>query len=162
MMPAEGYLMPAYAEGVFNLPDGSIKLKYSISAGDLSAAGEASSNVKKMLTQLGVASPIIKKTSVAMYEAEINAVIHAGGGTADVVIDKDKILITITDNGPGIEDIELAMQEGYTTAPDSIREMGFGAGMGLPNIKRYSDEFEIESTMGEGTVLKIAVYLKKE
>lgn len=144
------------------MPDGIIRVKYNIPANDFAAAGEASSSVKKMLSQLGVSPSIIKKTAIAMYESEINAVIHGGGGSAHVEIDREKITITIEDKGPGIPDIELAMQEGYTTASDSIREMGFGAGMGLPNIKRYSDEFNLTSEVGKGTVLRIAVYLKRK
>ena len=138
----------------------SIKLCYHIPGNDFALAGEASSNVKKMLTQLGVNPAVIKRTSIAMYEAEINAVIHANGGIAKVEIDSGKVVIKIIDKGPGIPDIGLAMQEGYSTAPDTVREMGFGAGMGLPNIKRYSDVFEIESEVGRGTTLKIEVWLK--
>ena len=95
-----------------------------------------------------------------MYEAEINAVIHANGGTAEVEIDSNKVTIIIKDEGPGIPDIELAMQEGYSTASEAVRELGFGAGMGLPNIKKYSDNFEIESIVGKGTTVKIEVWLK--
>lgn len=138
----------------------TIRLCYDIPGNDFALAGEASSNVKKMLTQLGVSPAVIKKASIAMYEAEINAVIHANGGTAEVEIDSSKVKIIIRDAGPGIPDIDLAMQEGYSTAPDAIREMGFGAGMGLPNIKRYSDVFEIESKVGKGTTLRIEVWLK--
>jgi serine/threonine-protein kinase RsbT len=142
------------------LDENSIKLRYDIPGNDFAVAGEASSNVKKMLTQLGVNPAIIKKASIAMYEAEINAVIHANGGIAEVEIDSSKVKIIINDKGPGIPDIELAMQEGYSTAPEAVREMGFGAGMGLPNIKRYSDNFEIETEVGKGTRLKIEVLLK--
>jgi anti-sigma regulatory factor (Ser/Thr protein kinase) len=97
-----------------------------------------------------------------MYEAEINAVIHANGGTAHVKIWKDRVEIKIRDHGPGIPNIELAMQEGYTTAPDHIRDMGFGAGMGLPNIKRYSDNLEIDSEVGKGTLVTIVVILEPD
>lgn len=142
------------------MDENSIKLRYDIPGNDFAVAGEASSNVKKMLTQLGVNPAIIKKASIAMYEAEINAVIHANGGIAEVEIDSSKVKIIINDKGPGIPDIELAMQEGYSTAPEAVREMGFGAGMGLPNIKRYSDNFEIETEVGKGTRLKIEVLLK--
>jgi len=142
------------------LSSNSIKLCYQIPGNDFTLAGEASSNVKKMLTQLGVSPDIIKKTSIAMYEAEINAVIHANGGTAEVEIDSEKVSIKIIDEGPGIPDIDLAMQEGYTTAPDNVREMGFGAGMGLPNIKRYADMLEIESKVGKGTTVRIEICLK--
>lgn len=114
------------------LSDNSIKLHYNIPSNDFTHAGEASSNVKKMLTQLGISPSVIKRTAIAMYEAEINAVIHANGGIADIEIDHEKIVVKIRDDGPGIPDLELAMQEGYSTAPDIVREMGFGAGMGLP------------------------------
>ncbi len=115
--------------------------------------------LKKMLIQLGVDPQKVKKTAISMYEAEINAVIHANGGIAEVEIDRNKILIRIKDDGPGIPDLELAMQEGYTTAPDSIREMGFGAGMGLPNMRRYADKLEIRTEVGKGTIVEITVFL---
>lgn len=137
----------------------SVKLHYELPASDLSSAGEASSSVKKLLSQLGLNPLTIKKVAISMYEAEINAVIHAGGGTADVEIDRKKIVVVISDDGPGIADIGLAMQEGYSTASDNIREMGFGAGMGLPNIKRHADRLEIESEVGKGTRVKIEVDL---
>lgn len=128
-----------------------IRKEYDIPANDFSRAGEASSNVRKLLTQLGVNPTIIKRTSIAMYEAELNAVIHGNGGKARVEIFEDRIEILVYDEGPGIADIELAMQEGYSTAPDYIREMGFGAGMGLSNIKKNSDKFVIESELNKGT-----------
>jgi len=136
-----------------------IKKEYDIPANDFSLAGEASSSVRKLLTQLGVNPTIIKRTSIAMYEAELNAVIHGNGGKALVEIFEDKIEILIYDEGPGIEDIELAMQEGYSTAPDYIREMGFGAGMGLSNIKKNSDKFVLESEPNKGTKVYITLYL---
>ena len=132
---------------------------FEIPANDFTVAGEASSSVRKLLSQLGVAPDVVKRTSIAMYEAEINAVIHGRGGRAHVDINTDRVIITISDEGPGIEDIELAMQEGYSTAPDSIRELGFGAGMGLPNIKKQADVFIIESKTGQGTRLDITVFL---
>ena len=137
--------------------DSLMKLHYDIPAFDLSCAGEASSNVRKMLVQLGIDPVLIKKTAISMYEAEINAVIHGNGGYADVEIDSKKIVVRITDHGPGIPDIELAMQEGWSTASDEVREMGFGAGMGLPNIKRYSDKLDIETEIGKGTTVIITV-----
>ncbi len=140
--------------------DNVIKLDYVIPGDDFSVAGEASSNVKKVLNQLGIPPFIVKKATISMYEAEINSVIHAGGGNAHVEIDNEKIVVEITDQGPGIPDIELAMQEGYSTAPDEIRELGFGAGMGLPNIKRYSDELEINTEVGKGTTVRITIRLK--
>lgn len=134
-----------------------MKLHYDIPAFDLSCAGEASSNVRKKLVQLGIDPVLIKKTAISMYEAEINAVIHGNGGYADIEIDSKKIVVRITDHGPGIPDIELAMQEGWSTATDEVREMGFGAGMGLPNIKRYADKLDIETTVGKGTTVTITV-----
>ncbi|MFZ5990131.1 MAG: ATP-binding protein [Bacillota bacterium] len=139
--------------------DGIIRQHFVIPADDFTTAGEASSSVKKILIQLGVKPQVVKKTAVSMYEAEINAVIHARGGSADVEIHRDKILIRIQDEGPGIPDLELAMQEGYSTAPDDIRELGFGAGMGLPNMRRYADKLEIKTEVGKGTAVEITVYL---
>ncbi len=137
---------------------GIIRKQYDIPGEDLAAAGEASSDAKKMLVQLGVNPFDIKRAAVSMYEAEINAVIHANGGKADVVISTESIKIIIKDEGPGIADLDLALQEGYSTATDKIREMGFGAGMGLPNIKRYADELDIQTEPGKGTVVMIKVY----
>jgi serine/threonine-protein kinase RsbT len=134
--------------------------EFVIPANDFAAAGEASSNMKRMLAQLGVEPLIVKKTAISMYEAEMNAVIHAGGGKAFVEIDSEKILIKIKDKGPGIPDVNRAMEEGYSTAPDEIREQGFGAGMGLPNIKRYSDKLYITTEVGKGTTVEITIFLK--
>lgn len=135
---------------------------YIIPADDFAVAGEASSNVRKILTQLGVPPGVVKRASIAMYEAEINAVIHGKGGKAHVEIDENKIYIVISDEGPGIEDLELAMQEGYSTAPDSIREMGFGAGMGLSNMKKNSDILEIDTEVNRGTIVHITVYFNSD
>jgi serine/threonine-protein kinase RsbT len=142
------------------LSDSIIRQNYVIPADDFSLAGEASSRVKKILNQLGVNPQTVKKVAIAMYEAEINAVIHARGGTADVEIGKGKVLVRINDEGPGIPDLELAMREGYSTAPDSVRELGFGAGMGLPNIKRYADKLDIKTEVGKGTSVEITVFLQ--
>lgn len=142
------------------MSDGLVKLHFIIPANDFTCAGEASSGVRKTLGQLGVNPLLIKKAAVAMYEAEMNAVIHAGGGIADVEIGSGRIVIRISDEGPGIRDVELAMQEGWSTAADNIRELGFGAGMGLPNMKRYSDRLDIETKAGKGTTVTITVYLK--
>lgn len=139
------------------MSDGIIKLHYGISADDFTSAGEASSCVKKKLTQIGLSPHVIKKVAVAMYEAEINTVIHANGGEADIEISSDRIVVTIRDTGPGIPDIALAMQEGYSTATDRVRELGFGAGMGLPNMKRYADELGVTSEIGKGTTVTIVV-----
>ncbi len=141
------------------MSENSIKLHYSIPYDDFSLAGEASSNVKKMLVQLGVNPVIVKRTAISMYEAEINAAIHAGGGEAEIEIIDDRIVIFIKDSGPGIPDIGLAMTEGFSTAPDTVCEMGFGAGMGLPNIQRHADSLEIMTEVGKGTTVKIVVFL---
>jgi len=142
------------------LDNESLVLCYEIPGGDFTRAGEASSNVKRTLTQLGVRSDIVKRASIAMDEAELNAVIHANGGIARVEIDSKRITINIRDSGPGIADVELAMKEGYTTAPDAIREMGFGAGMGLPNMKKYSDRLIIDTEVGKGTSVTIEIDIK--
>lgn len=133
--------------------------RFDVDGNDFTSAGQASVMVKKNLRQLGFDSEIIKKVSIAMYEGEINMVIHAGGGIAEVSVCEDHIEIVLDDNGPGIADIEKAMQAGYSTAPDSVRSLGFGAGMGLPNMKKNSDEMKIESTVGKGTriVMKINI-----
>lgn len=136
----------------------SIKLSYDIAPNDFVTAGQASSSVKKMLAQLGIAANIIKKAAIAMYEAEINAVIHGNGGFADIEITTDRVVINIIDQGPGIADLELAMTEGYSTASDTVREMGFGAGMGLPNMKKYADKLHIDTKVGEGTKVTIIVF----
>ncbi len=134
-----------------------VNFHYDIDGDNFTSAGEASVRIKKMLREMGFSSEVIRRVSVAMYEGEINMVIHANGGTADVNVSADKIEIVLADNGPGIPDIELAMQEGYSTAPDNIRSLGFGAGMGLPNMKRYTDDMRIESEIGRGTTIYMAV-----
>lgn len=139
------------------MPKDKLILKYEIDGSDFSSAGSASSDVKKILRQIGVVPETIRKVAIAMYEAEINTVIHAGGGFADVEISPKKVKVVFTDHGPGIEDIEKAMEEGFSTATDEIRQLGFGAGMGLPNIKKYTDSLTIESKLGVGTVLTFIV-----
>ena len=114
-----------------------INLQYIVSADDFTRAGEASSSVKAKLKKMGIAPEAVRKVAIAMYEGEINMVIHADGGTIDVIISSERIEMILKDKGPGIKDIDLAMQEGYSTAPDNIRSLGFGAGMGLPNMKKY-------------------------
>ena len=138
----------------------SIKLHYDVSADDFTRAGAASGDVKRTLKQLGVSPATTRNVAVAMYEGEINMVIHAGGGEIDVEITEDAIRMVLADHGPGIENVELAMKEGYSTAPDNIRSLGFGAGMGLPNIKKYSDEFRLETELGVGTTLYLTVNMK--
>ena len=126
---------------------------FDIDGDNFTSAGEASVRIKKLLREMGFSPETIRRVSVAMYEGEINMVIHANGGNADVEVYGDRIEIILADKGPGIANIELAMQEGYSTAPDNIRSLGFGAGMGLPNMKRYTDEMRIESAVGEGTTI---------
>ncbi|NLC17940.1 MAG: anti-sigma regulatory factor [Clostridiales bacterium] len=138
----------------------SIVLTYDVPGDDCTRAGEASSNLKSYLKQMGVPPEIERKVAIAMYEGEINMVIHAGGGEIEVVISPEEINMKLTDHGPGIEDIELAMQAGYSTAPDNIRNLGFGAGMGLPNMKKYTDELKIDSTVGLGTTVTMKVKIQ--
>lgn len=136
-----------------------IVLTYQVSADDFTRAGEASSDVKSKLKKMGVKPEVVRKVAIAMYEGEINMVIHAKGGKIDVTISPTEIGMVLEDNGPGIEDIEKAMQAGYSTAPDNIRSLGFGAGMGLPNMKKYSDEMQIETEVGVGTKVTMRVFL---
>jgi len=138
----------------------SIKLHYVVPGDDFTRAGAASGDVKRNLKTLGISPSVIRNVSIAMYEGEINMVIHACGGEIDVEITEKEIIMTLADKGPGIENIELAMKEGYSTAPDNIRSLGFGAGMGLPNIKKYTDEFSIDTVVGEGTTLNLKVYIQ--
>ena len=133
--------------------------EYNVEGGDFSRAGYASSQVKKILKQQGVDIGVIKRTVVAMYEGEVNIVAHAYSGAIYVDIDKSNIRIVLDDEGPGIEDIELAMQEGYSTASETVREMGFGAGMGLSNMKKNADTLKIDSYPGRGTRVEIGMQL---
>ena len=137
-----------------------INFHFLVDGEDFTSAGQASVQVKKHLRQLGISPEIIRRVSIAMYEGEINMVIHAGGGEADVNVAEDYIEIILKDNGPGIKDIELAMQEGFSTANDNVRSLGFGAGMGLPNMKRYTDYMDIKSTVGIGTTSTMKVNIK--
>ena len=137
----------------------AIVLNYTIPPDDFTRAGEASSDVKSKLKQLGVSPEAVRKVAIAMYEGEINMVIHADGGTADVTVYDDYIEIVLADTGPGIPDVSLAMQAGYSTAPDNIRSLGFGAGMGLPNMQRYSDQMHIDTELGVGTTVRMRVNL---
>ena len=137
-----------------------LRFHYSVDGENFTSAGEASVDVKKQLRQLGFSPELIRCVSVAMYEGEINMVIHARGGEADVYVYPDRIEIVLADHGPGIENVALAMQEGYSTAPDNIRTLGFGAGMGLPNMKRYTDDMQIESTVGVGTTIRMKVLVR--
>ena len=137
----------------------AIVLTYDISADDFTRAGEASSDVKRKLKQIGVSPDAIRKVAIAMYEGEINMVIHAKGGVITVEITPEKIKMILAVLGPGIPDVKLAMQAGYSTAPDEIRSLGFGAGMGLPNMKKYSDSMDIDTRIGEGTTITMVVNL---
>ena len=137
----------------------ALKWTYEVDGTDFTRAGEASFNVKKKLRALGVPSDVIRKVSIALYEGEINMVIHANGGVIDVEMSPDRIDMTLKDTGKGIPDIDKAMQAGYSTAADEVRSLGFGAGMGLPNMKKNTDEMRIESTVGVGTTVYMTVYI---
>lgn len=132
---------------------------FDVDGDDFTSAGHASMQVKKNLRQLGIEPDTIRRVSIAMYEGEINMVIHARGGVATVSVAEDFVEIILKDEGPGIKDIDQAMQEGFSTAPDNIRSLGFGAGMGLPNMKRYTDYMHIDSTVGVGTTITMRVNL---
>ena len=137
-----------------------LSLHYDVSGTDFTCAGEASSKIKRNLKELGFPTSVIRNVAIAVYEGEINMVIHGGGGVIDVEISPECISLVLADQGPGIPDVELAMQEGYSTAPDNVRQLGFGAGMGLPNIKKYTDEMIIETEVGKGTTIKLKVFVK--
>ena len=137
----------------------SIEFKYEVDGEDFTRVGGASTDVKKKLKMLGIPADIIRRVSIAIYEGEINMVIHANGGTITVTVSEDDICMVLADVGPGIPDIDLAMQEGYSTATDNVRSLGFGAGMGLPNMKRYTDEMRIESKVGKGTVITMCIFV---
>ena len=130
---------------------------FQVDGNDFTSAGQASIQIKKNLRSLGLDPEIIRRVSIAMYEGEINMVIHAGGGEASVIVCENHIEIILKDSGPGIKNIKQAMQEGFSTAPDQIRSLGFGAGMGLPNMKRYTDDMKIESEVGVGTTVTMRV-----
>lgn len=134
-----------------------LHFSFEVEGNDFVAAGEASGEVKRALRQIGIDFETIRRCSICMYEGEINMVVHADGGKADVYVEKDKITIVLEDKGPGISDMELAMQEGYSTASQDVRELGFGAGMGLPNMKKYSDSLVIDSVVGEGTKVTMII-----
>ncbi|MCH5321815.1 MAG: anti-sigma regulatory factor [Eubacterium sp.] len=133
---------------------------FDVDGEDFTSAGQASVQIKKDLRQLGISPDIIRRVSIAMYEGEINMVIHANGGTVDVKVCEDYIEMILADKGPGIKNIEQAMQEGFSTASDDTRSLGFGAGMGLPNMKRYTDSMEIDSTVGVGTTVTMRVNIQ--
>ena len=135
----------------------TIHFQYIVPGDDFTRAGEASSDVKNKLKMLGLCPQAIRKVSIALYEGEINMVIHARGGEITVEVSPEKIRMVLDDVGPGIPDIDLAMKEGYSTAPDEIRSLGFGAGMGLPNMKKYTDDMDIQTKLGVGTRITMVV-----
>lgn len=137
--------------------DDAIVLEYTVDAEDFTRAGEASSDVKKKLKQMGVSPNVIRKVAIAMYEGEINMVIHAQGGEIKVYITPENIKMVLKDVGPGIPDVEKAMQAGWSTAPEEVRNLGFGAGMGLPNMKKNTDSMEVETEIGKGTTITMVV-----
>ena len=134
-----------------------LRFRFEVAGENFTSAGQASVQVKKNLRQIGLPPEIIRRVSIAMYEGEINMVIHAGGGIAEVLVYEDKVEIILDDHGPGIANVDLAMKEGFSTAPDNIRSLGFGAGMGLPNMKRYTDNMSIETKLGKGTRITMQV-----
>ena len=137
----------------------AVRFHFVVDGEDFTSAGQASVAVKKNLRKLGILPETIRRISIAMYEGEINMVIHAGGGEAEVIVYEDRIVMILTDHGPGIANVDQAMQEGFSTAPDNVRSLGFGAGMGLPNMKRYTDDMRIDSVVGEGTTITMTVLL---
>lgn len=139
-----------------------LHFSFEVEGNDFVAAGEASGEVKRALRQIGIDFETIRRCSICMYEGEINMVVHADGGKADVYVEKDKITIILADQGPGISNMDLAMQEGYSTASQDVRELGFGAGMGLPNMKRCADSLDVQSVVGEGTTVTMIIYMPHE
>jgi anti-sigma regulatory factor (Ser/Thr protein kinase) len=138
-----------------------MKFEYSLEGGDFVKAGYASSSLKKILNQLNLDPDLVRRIAVATYEAEVNVVAHAYRGIMKVLVSPERILIRVEDEGPGIPDIGKAMQEGYSTASDRVREMGFGAGMGLSNIKKNTDKLVIHSELNKGTVLEMTTLIKE-
>ena len=136
-----------------------LTFEYQVSGDDFTRAGEASSDVKNKLKMMGVDSGVIRRVAIAMYEGEINMVIHADGGSIKVLVSDDNIRLILADTGPGIPDVEKAMQQGYSTAPEEVRSLGFGAGMGLPNLKKFSDNLQIDTEVGVGTTVTMDIHL---
>ena len=137
-----------------------LRFTFEVDGSDFTSAGQASVHVKKNLRELGLPPEIIRRVSIAMYEGEINMVIHANGGVAEVLVTEDAVEIILKDTGPGIPNVEQAMQEGFSTAPSSVQSLGFGAGMGLPNMKRYTDTMQIDTEVGVGTTITMKIFLK--
>ena len=140
----------------------TLSFRFDVDGDDFTSAGQASVQVKKDLRRLGIDPETIRRVSIAMYEGEINMVIHAGGGVAEVRVTEEAVEIILADQGPGIADINLALQDGYSTATETVRSLGFGAGMGLPNMKRYTDYMDIQSTVGVGTTITMRVNLPQD
>lgn len=140
----------------------NIEGSFHLTGGDFTNAGGASSELKSLLTNLGIAPEIVRRAAIATFEGEMNVIIHAVAGVMHYLVTPEHIRVTLNDMGPGIPDIEQAMQEGYSTAPDWVREMGWGAGMGLPNMKKNADEFRIDSIVGEGTTVEILIKIKED
>ena len=140
----------------------TIKLVYPVENGDLIEAGEASNEMKLTLKGLGVPPDLVRRASICMYEGEINMVLHANGGQAEVEVEPGRIIIRMVDSGPGIPDVSKAMQEGFSTASATAQKLGFGAGMGLPNMKRYSDELSIETRPGQGTTVTMIIHIPRQ
>lgn len=145
--------------GVHELSN-SIYFSYKIDGDDFTRAGEASSDLKSKLKKMDISPDIIRRVAIAMYEGEINMVIHANGGIIDVDVSTDEISMTLKDSGPGITDVDKAMQAGYSTASENVRSLGFGAGMGLPNMEKYSDTMKIDTVVGEGTTVYMKIKLQ--
>lgn len=139
--------------------DAVLNEKYDVKAGDFNSAGDASSSIKNVLKRLGVGNAVLRKIAIASYEAELNIIIHSHGGRLKLAVMRDEVALVAEDDGPGIPDVAQAMTEGYSTAPESVRMLGFGAGMGLPNMKRCADEFDITSGVGRGTVIRMKFIL---
>ncbi len=133
---------------------------FEVQKDDFVAAGEASAKIKRTLKKLGVGSEVIRRIAVCAYEVELNLIIHSLGGTIDFSVTQERVTLVVKDVGPGIPNVDLAMREGWSTAPESVRMMGFGAGMGLPNMKRNADEFDIHSEMGVGTEITMKFNIK--
>ena len=140
----------------------SVKLNYHCPGGDFDVAGEASAKIKKTLQRIGIPADVVRRIAIGTYEAEMNVIIHAGGGDVAAEVFPEKTVITVTDEGPGIPDIKQALQEGWSTAPEHVRQMGFGAGMGLPNMVKCSDDIDIQSTVGKGTSIVMTFNHKSE
>ena len=133
--------------------------EYPVATGDYTRAGEASADIKRKLKQLGVSAQVLRRVAVASYEVELNLVIHSMGGTLTLEVSPERVRLISADRGPGIPNVELAMREGWSTANETARSLGFGAGMGLPNMKRNADEFDIESEVGRGTTIQMGFLL---